>query len=74
MNGIDRCVWLSIRPWKHEAPGCVDHPRALRCADLTDGGDRLALDQHVAGELVVGRDDGSAGDEGHLAHCSPPLL
>ena len=67
------------QPREHKASGCIDHLRALGGADLPDSGDRLALDQYVAGELVVCRDDGPAGDEGRLAHsrlllmCDPCL-
>ncbi len=74
MNGIDRCVWLSISPGSTKQPGRVDHRRALGRADLTDSGDRLALDQHVAAELVVGGDDGPAGDEGVVSHLVSPRV
>ena len=73
MNGIDRCVWLSIRPGQDEATGGIDDVRSLGSDDATDGGDLLPVDQHVAVELAIGGDDGPVGNQRGIGHVGIPM-
>ena len=71
MNGIDRCVWLSIRPGITQAAGHVDDRRAGR-VDRAHRRDLLALDQHVGVVLAVGGDHPPALQEQQSAVMGSP--
>ena len=74
MNGIDRCVWLSIRPGSDEAAADVDDVRARGRVDAPDRRDPLAGDQHVRVVLAVGRDDAAALQDGGGLVGHPVIL